>query len=122
MWKTYYGDTKEPENIEVKDFDWWLIFDKITRTFIINEENKQFFKENNPWALEEITRRLLEAWEKGLWTPAENVKKVLKKVYLEIEGWLEDRIGEVKGEFQDGSIDVVTAEEIKYWKKKYKKW
>jgi len=31
---------------------------------------------------------------------------------------LEDRIGEVKGEFQGGSIDVVTAEKIKYWKKK----
>jgi len=44
MWKTYYGDTRESENIKVKDFDWWLIFDKITRTFIINEENRQFFK------------------------------------------------------------------------------
>ena len=60
----------------------------------------------------------LKLGKKGLWTPAEDVKKVLKKVYLEIEGWLEDRIGEVKGEFQGGSIDVVTAEKIKYWKKK----
>ena len=164
--KTYYGDTREPENIEVRDLadeirrvvrtkllnpkwiegmkrhgykgagdiskrigriygweattqevdDW--IFDEIARTFVMNEENKQFFKKNNPWALEEITRRLLEAWKRGLWDPAEDVKKALKKVYLEIEGWLEDNIGEVKSEFQGGSIDILTVEEVKYWKKK----
>ena len=164
--KVYYGDTRDPENVEVRDLadeirrvvrtkllnpkwiksmkkhgykgagdiserigrvygweattqevdDW--IFDEIAKTFVMNEENKQFFKENNPWALEEITRRLLEAWERGLWNPAEDIKKALRKVYLEIEGWLEDNIGEVKSEFQGGSIDVITVEEVEYWKKK----
>ena len=29
--------------------DW--IFDEITRTYVENEENFKFFKENNPWAM-----------------------------------------------------------------------
>jgi cobaltochelatase CobN len=166
--KTYYGDTRNPDFVEVRDLadeirrvvrtkllnpkwiegmkrhgykgagdiskrigriygwsattkevdDW--IFDEIARTFLMNEENKKFFEEHNPWALEEIARRLIEAMERGLWNPAEDVKDVLKTLYLEIEGWIEERMGETKGDFQGGSIDVVTAEEIEYWKNKMK--
>jgi cobaltochelatase CobN len=43
---------------------------------------------------------------------------VLKEIYLEVEGWIEERMGDVKGEFQGGSIDVVTKEEVEFWKKK----
>lgn len=164
--KTYYGDTREGEHVEVRDLadeirrvvrtkllnprwiegmkrhgykgagdiskrigrvygweattqevdDW--IFDDIARTFLMNEENRKFFEEHNPWALEEIGRRLIEAWERGLWQPSDDVKDVLKEIYLEIEGWLEESIGDVKGEFQGGSIDVVTKEEVEFWKKK----
>lgn len=166
--KTYYGDTRNPDFVEVRDLadeirrvvrtkllnpkwiegmkrhgykgagdiskrigriygweattkevdDW--IFDEIARTFLMNEENKKFFEEHNPWALEEIARRLIEAMERGLWNPADDIKDVLKSLYLEIEGWIEERMGEVKGDFQGGSIDVVTAEEIEYWKNKIK--
>ena len=45
--------------------DW--IFDDITRTFVLNPENREFFEKENPWALEEIARRLLEAQQRGLW-------------------------------------------------------
>ena len=27
-------------------------------------------------------------------------------------------MGEIKGDFQGGSIDIVTAEEVEFWKKK----
>ena len=43
--------------------DW--IFDDIARAFILNQENRDFFEENNPYALEEIGRSLLEAQELG---------------------------------------------------------
>ncbi|MEN2994628.1 MAG: cobaltochelatase subunit CobN [Thermodesulfovibrio sp.] len=49
---------------------------------------------HNPYALEEIARRLIEAMERGLWNPAEDVKEALKLIYLEIEGWIEEKIGE----------------------------
>ncbi len=34
----------------------------------------------------------------------------LKRAYLEMEGWIEERMGDVKGDFQGGSIDVMTVE------------
>lgn len=168
--KTYYGDTRDPLRVEVRDLaeeikrvvrskilnpkwidsmkkhgykgagdiskrigriygweattqkveDW--IFDEIARTYLMDEENRKFFKENNPYAFEEIARRLLEAWQRGLWNPAEEVKDVLKKIYLEVEGWLEGIMENVKGDFQGGSIDVITAEEVNSWKENLRRF
>ncbi|MCX8118451.1 MAG: cobaltochelatase subunit CobN [Desulfobacterota bacterium] len=94
------------------------IFDDVARTFLMDEENRRFFEQNNPWALEEIARRLIEAAERGLWEPSPDIKEALKQIYVEIEGWVEERMGEVKGDFQGGNIDILTPEEVGYWKKK----
>jgi len=161
--RAYYGDTREPERIEVRDLadevrrvvrtkllnpkwiegmkrhgykgageiakrigrvygweattqevdDW--IFDEIARTFVLNEKNRRFFKAHNPWALEEIARRLLEAEARGLWQADPKTLAGLKQIYAEIEGWLEDEMGEVSGEFQAGAVDILTAEEVETW-------
>jgi cobaltochelatase CobN len=92
------------------------VFDDVTRTFMMNKENRQFFEENNPWALEEIARRLIEAAERGLWNPAPDARDALKDLYIEIEGWIEEKMGEIKGDFQGGSIDVMTQEDVAAWK------
>jgi len=89
--------------------DW--IFDDIARTFVLDAEMRKFFEENNPWALEEVGRRLLEAYERGLWDADEEVIEGLKSAYLDMEGWIEEKMGDVKGEFQGGAIDVVTKRE-----------
>ena len=94
------------------------VFDDITRTFMMNEENRKFFEDNNPWALEEMARRLIEAAERGLWNPAPDVKDALKDLYVEIEGWIEERMGDMTGDFQGGNIDIMTAEDIQEWKRK----
>lgn len=94
------------------------VFDDIARTFMMNEENRKFFEENNPWALEEIARRLIEAAERELWNPAPDVREALKELYVEIEGWIEEKMGDVKGDFQGGSIDIITSEEVENWKRK----
>jgi len=99
--------------------DW--IFDDITKTFIMNEENKKFFEENNPWAMEEMARRLIEAEQRGLWKADPEVLEALKSTYLEIEGWMEERMGDVQGEFQGGAIDVINVDEVKAWKEKMAK-
>ena len=161
--KTYYGDTREPEAVEVRDMadeirrvvrtkllnprwiegqkrhgykgagdiskrvgrvygweattqevdDW--IFDDITETFVLDDENRAFFEENNPWALEEIARRLLEANERGLWEADPEVLEKLKESYLEIESWLEENMGDAGGDYQGGSIDVLTADDVENW-------
>lgn len=94
------------------------VFDDVARTFLMNEENRKFFEENNPWALEEMARRLIEALERDLWNAAPDVREALKEIYVEIEGWIEERMGDVQGEFQGGSIDIVTSEEVEGWKKR----
>jgi cobaltochelatase CobN len=93
------------------------IFDDITRTFVLNSEMRQFFADENPWALEEIGRRLLEAHERGLWDADPDVLEGLRTAYLEMEGWIEDRMGAVGGDVQGGAVRVVTVEEVRAFRK-----
>jgi cobaltochelatase CobN len=93
--------------------DW--IFDDITETFVLNEENRLFFKENNPWALEEISRRLLEAQQRGLWNADPQVLERLKESYLETESLLEENMGDVTGDFQGGNVNIITSENVENW-------
>jgi cobaltochelatase CobN len=49
-------------------------------------------QESNPWALQAISERLLEAADRGLWSePDPEDIDGLKQAYLEAEGLLEDR-------------------------------
>ena len=99
--------------------DW--IFDDIAETFVIDKEMREFFEKNNPWALEEIARRLLEAEKRNLWKAEPEILEKLKNAYLEIESWLEEKMGDVKGDFQGGSIDIFVSEDIETWNSKIKK-
>lgn len=159
--KNYYGDTREPKDINVhtlsdeirrtvrtklfnpvwiaaekehgykgctdimkrisrvygwqattQEVDDW-VFDDITKTFVNDPEMRKFFQENNPWALEEIARRMLEAQQRNLWKADDQVLEELKQNYVEIESWMEDLAGE--GEFQGGSIDIKTADQVEGW-------
>ncbi len=159
--KPYYGDTREPEQVEVRDLadelrrvvrtkllnpkwidgmkehgykgaadimkrvvrvygweaatqevdDW--IFNDIAETFVNDAEMREFFEQNNPFALEEIARRLIEAEQRGLWDADEQVLEDLKNNYLQIESWMEDQVGE--GDYQGGSVDIFTQEDIAAW-------
>ena len=159
--KPYYGDTREPEHVEVRDLsdeirrvvrtkllnpkwidgmkvhgykgasdimkrvtrvygwsastqevdDW--IFNDIADTFVNNDEMREFFEENNPHALEEIARRLLEASQRSLWDADPRVLDELKKNYLEIESWMEEQSGE--GDYQGGNVDIVTPDDNPLW-------
>jgi cobaltochelatase CobN len=71
--------------------------------------------------MEEMARRLIEAEQRGLWKADPDVLDALKSTYLEIEGWMEEKMGDVDGEFQGGAIDVITADEVKAWKEKMAK-
>lgn len=93
--------------------DW--IFDDIAKTFVTDSEMREFFENNNPYAIEEISRRLLEAESRGLWNADEEVLEELRRNYLEIESWLEERAGD--GEYQGGSVDIITASEVEGWGK-----
>jgi len=164
--KNYYGDTRDPEHVSVRDLadeikrvvrtrllnpkwiegmkrhgykgagdiskrvgrvygweattgevdDW--VFDDIAGTFILDDENRRFFQENNPWALEEIGRRLLEAYERGMWKADDSVLEALKERYLETEAWIEEKMDGVTGDFQGGAVDVLGADDVADWNRR----
>ena len=89
------------------------IFDDIARTFVLDPEMRQFFADENPWALEEIGRRLLEAHGRGLWNADPDVLEGLQAAYLEMEGWMEDWMDDSGGGVQGGAVRVVTAEDVR---------
>ncbi|MFH1260229.1 MAG: cobaltochelatase subunit CobN [Elusimicrobiota bacterium] len=93
--------------------DW--IFDELTKKHVLDKELREFYEKNNPWALEELARRFLEAEQRGLWKADPQVLKDLKDIYLEIEGWMEEKMGDVKGEYQGGSVDIMTKTDVKEW-------
>lgn len=86
------------------------IFDDIADTYVNEPEMKEFFQENNPYALEEISRRLLEAESRGLWDADPEVLDRLRESYLEVESWMEDLAG--SGEFQGGSVEMTSPSDI----------
>nr|WSZ97705.1 cobaltochelatase subunit CobN [Streptomyces sp. NBC_00857] len=68
--------------------DW--MYDKLTETYVLDPENREFLQEANPWALHGIAERLLEAESRGMWEkPDPAVLEALRKVFLETEGELE---------------------------------
>jgi cobaltochelatase CobN len=70
--------------------DW--MYEQLTRSYVLDQDTREFFERSNPWALHGITERLLEAVDRKLWdSPDPETLAALRQVYLEAEGDLEDR-------------------------------
>ncbi|MBP0456651.1 cobaltochelatase subunit CobN [Streptomyces montanisoli] len=68
--------------------DW--MYDKLTETYVLDEQNREFLQQANPWALHGMAERLLEAESRGMWAkPDPRVLAELRQVFLETEGDLE---------------------------------
>lgn len=70
--------------------DW--MYETLTDTYVGDPVNREFFEKSNPWALRDISERLLEASERGLWEqPTEQALETLRTAFLDMEGTLEDK-------------------------------
>ncbi|MFA4084008.1 cobaltochelatase subunit CobN [Mycobacteroides salmoniphilum] len=68
--------------------DW--MYEQLTNSYVLDEQNRKFMQQSNPWALHGIAERLLEAASRGLWEkPDPQVLNDLRSVFLETEGELE---------------------------------
>ena len=90
-------------------------FDAVWRVYIENDKNREWLNSENIYALEEITRRLLEAASRKLWNADNDIIEQLKNVMLSIEGDMEERMGPVKGEFQGSSVDIKRRKDVQKW-------
>ncbi len=69
--------------------DW--MYESLAASYVLDPVTADFLRTSNPWALRSIVERLHEAAERGLWAePDAETLAALQKVYLEVEGDLED--------------------------------
>lgn len=70
--------------------DW--MYEKVAETYALDPGMQQFLQENNPWALQAISERLLEAAGRDLWKePEAQALEALRNLQLTNEGLLEVR-------------------------------
>ena len=68
--------------------DW--MYEELAKKYALDKNMQEWFKKVNPYALQNIAERLLEAIKRGMWQAEEKMKKELQKIYLDIEGILEE--------------------------------
>lgn len=70
--------------------DW--MYEQLTQSYVADPTMQEFFADANPWALKDISERLLEAAQRGLWEePDPDSLELLQETFLRLEGDLEER-------------------------------
>ena len=75
--------------------DWQ--YQELAKTYALDPEMQKFFKQHNPYALQNISERLLEAIARGLWENPGADQDALEALLLEAEGAIEDTLAEGMG-------------------------
>lgn len=90
------------------------LLDAVAQRYLLDEGMQQWFRENNPYALEEASRRFLELNSRGKWHGEQVVMDQLRRAYLKAEGDLEDGVSG-DGDIQAGSVDIVAHDQVESW-------
>jgi cobaltochelatase CobN len=69
--------------------DW--MYERVTAAYVTDPEVRKFFERSNPWALQSIAERLLEASDRGMWNATTGSLRSLRDAVLEAETWQESR-------------------------------
>ena len=70
--------------------DW--MYEEVARRYALDPVMREFLQESNPWALNAVAERLLEAAQRQMWrAPSPQVLEALRDAYLESETALEAR-------------------------------
>jgi len=67
--------------------DW--MYEELAKKYVFDQVMQEWLKEVNPYALQNMVERLLEAIARDMWQASDEMKKELQKLYLSIEGLLE---------------------------------
>jgi len=67
-----------------------FMYEGITERYLLEAKNKAFIAKHNPWAMKDMSERLLEAIQRGMWqAPSDEIKQALEDLYIEGEGIVE---------------------------------
>lgn len=66
----------------VEDF----MYEELAQSYLFNADTRAFIEKANPWALRDMSERLLEAVQRGLWeNPSDETVQQLKDIYISVE-------------------------------------
>jgi cobaltochelatase CobN len=68
-----------------------FMYEGVAQAYALDPVTQQFLRNSNPWALNAIADRLLEAHARQMWTPQPDTLQQLQRLHLESEAWLEER-------------------------------
>lgn len=68
--------------------DW--MYDGLAKKYAFDPQMQQWLKEVNPYALQNISERLLEAIKRDMWQTDAQTQQRLEEIYLDIEGDIEE--------------------------------
>ena len=70
--------------------DPWM-YQSMAERFLFDEENSEWLRDANPYAMYETASWLLEAIGRGMWEPDEETRKRLEQLYMDLEGEFEGK-------------------------------
>ncbi len=70
--------------------DW--MYEAVAEKYVRDREMRDWMKEVNPYARQNIIEKLLEAIARGMWQAGSEMEDELREAYLDIEGDIEERI------------------------------
>ena len=73
------------------------MYAEVAQQYALDPVMREFLQESNPWALNAVAERLLEAAQRNMWVaPGRETVEALKDVYLASETALEARGEQVR--------------------------
>ena len=72
----------------------WM-YEKVAQKYALDEKMQEWMQAVNPWAMQRIVEKLLEAQKRDMWQASAETLKELQDLYLSIEGELEERSDDV---------------------------
>ncbi len=67
----------------------WM-YDDLAERFVLDEETREWIKDENPYAMMAMLARLQEAMDRDFWHPDDEMKDRLKDIYIEFEERIEE--------------------------------
>ena len=66
------------------------VWSEMAEKYVFNEEVRKKMMQENIWAVEDQLKRLMEAYQRGMWDATDEEIEKLKQIYLELESEIEE--------------------------------
>jgi len=67
-----------------------FMYEGMTNAYLLDEDNQSFIRAHNPWAIRDMSERMLEAIQRGMWqAPSEEIVRALEQLFSEAAEALE---------------------------------